>query len=79
MINTVLKLSFVFVRSFGQFLVWFNWSDFCCFDLVVQLNNIASIKLMDTTITDFMYSCTGGQVSLFLSMNKNYSCYVTFP
>ena len=44
MINTVLKLSFVFVRSFGQFLVWFNWSDFCCFDLVVQLNNIASIN-----------------------------------
>ena len=34
---------------------------------------------MDTTITDFMCSWTGGQVSLFLSMNKNYSCYVTSP
>ena len=70
MINTVLKLSFVFVRSFGQFLVWFSWSDFCCFDLVVQLNNISSINghyYNRIKHLFFMYGYTGGQVS---------SCYI---
>lgn len=56
----------------------FNWSDFCCFDLV-QLNNISSINghyCNRIKHLYFMYNYTGVQVSFFLSMNKNYSCYI---
>ena len=59
--------------------MWFNWSDFCCFDLVVQLNNISSINghyYNRIKHLFLMYCYTGGQVSLSLSMNKNYSCYI---
>ena len=59
--------------------MWFNWSDFCRFDLVVQLNNISSINghyYNRIKHLFLMYCYTGGQVSLSLSMNKNYSCYI---
>ena len=60
-------------------LVWLNWSDFCCFNLVVQLNNISSINghyYNRIKHLFLMYCYTGVQVSLSLSMNKNYSCYI---